>query len=664
MKKLFTIVFLILGISLNAQQLLEIYQIQGSGMTTPYEGQQVRTENNVVTMVLSRSFYMQTPDDRSDNDPNTSDGILVYLGETPNVEVGDMVNVTGTATEYYDFTEISSPSVTVVSHNNPLPTPVRWDENTPSPNQPWPENEIERFEGMLVEFYNGVATSGTNVHGDFWAVAKPQRTFREPGIEYDYQISGLPVFDMNPEKFEIDTYSGEPVLVKGGSVISYVKGCVRYSFGDYGIIPAELQVDTDLTPDAASDQPENQYSVGTLNCHVLTDDATADVPLDVRVAKLSKYIREVMKSPDIVALQEIKNNSVLQTLVNKINSDDPTLNYSGYIEEFDNFSGLNSAFIVRSRITVTNVDLVGETATFTMGGGTYSTFDRPPLLLYAEIGDFAFRVLNVHLRSRNSINDSQDGEFVRAKRHAQSLWVANYIQGIQNNNPTAKVAIVGDYNAFEFTDGYVDVLGQITGDPDPLGALFEVSDIVNPPLVNLTKQTSQSDRYSYCYEGDAQALDHIVLTSSFNNYFRYVKFVHANSDYPENFEGDATTPLASSDHDGVVFRFTTYPNAVDGEGATPVKFELAQNYPNPFNPTTNITYVIARSEATRQSAALPVQLKVYDALGREVATLVNKKQSPGKYSVQFNANKLSSGIYFYTLRAGNFVQTRKMILMK
>ncbi len=113
-------------------------------------------------------------------------------------------------------------------------------------------------------------------------------------------------------------------------------------------------------------------------------------------------------------------------------------------------------------------------------------------------------------------------------------------------------------------------------------------------------------------------------------------------------------------------RYSPMPNGIDdgAENGIPNKFELSQNYPNPFNPTTNITYVIARSEATRQSNELLVQLKVYDALGREVATLVNAKQTPGNYSVKFNASKLGSGIYFYTLRAGNFVQTKKMILMK
>lgn len=87
------------------------------------------------------------------------------------------------------------------------------------------------------------------------------------------------------------------------------------------------------------------------------------------------------------------------------------------------------------------------------------------------------------------------------------------------------------------------------------------------------------------------------------------------------------------------------------------KFELMQNYPNPFNPNTKINYQIAEMSN--------VSLKIYDALGREVKTLVNKIQSPGNYSVDFDAkNGFSSGIYFYRLQSGNFVQTRKMLLLK
>ncbi len=101
------------------------------------------------------------------------------------------------------------------------------------------------------------------------------------------------------------------------------------------------------------------------------------------------------------------------------------------------------------------------------------------------------------------------------------------------------------------------------------------------------------------------------------------------------------------------------PDAVE-ENQIANGFELSQNYPNPFNPTTTIEYSIPVNFSPLQN----VQLKIYDVLGREVATLVNKKQAPGNYSVKFDASNLNSGVYFYTLRAGNFVSTKKMILMK
>ncbi len=96
----------------------------------------------------------------------------------------------------------------------------------------------------------------------------------------------------------------------------------------------------------------------------------------------------------------------------------------------------------------------------------------------------------------------------------------------------------------------------------------------------------------------------------------------------------------------------------------PAEFFLYQNYPNPFNPSTTITYTIPASETLHATSQQLVQLKVYDVLGREVATLVNKKQSPGNYSVTFNAKNLPSGLYFYRLTAGSFSQTKKMLLLK
>jgi len=88
----------------------------------------------------------------------------------------------------------------------------------------------------------------------------------------------------------------------------------------------------------------------------------------------------------------------------------------------------------------------------------------------------------------------------------------------------------------------------------------------------------------------------------------------------------------------------------------PVEFELSQNYPNPFNPTTIINFSVPKTGF--------VTIKVYDLLGREVSKLVNENKPAGNYSVEFNAAKLVSGVYFYRIQAGEFIQTKKLLYLK
>jgi len=107
---------------------------------------------------------------------------------------------------------------------------------------------------------------------------------------------------------------------------------------------------------------------------------------------------------------------------------------------------------------------------------------------------------------------------------------------------------------------------------------------------------------------------------------------------------------------------TTYQNKtnVSGYNNNSAEYSLTQNYPNPFNPSTKINYSIPKMGF--------VTLKVYDILGREVATLVDKEKPAGNYEVEFSAKggatDLSSGIYFYKFQAGDFVETRKMVLLR
>ncbi len=104
------------------------------------------------------------------------------------------------------------------------------------------------------------------------------------------------------------------------------------------------------------------------------------------------------------------------------------------------------------------------------------------------------------------------------------------------------------------------------------------------------------------------------------------------------------------------FWFGDFPVFVESEIIKPLALSLEQNYPNPFNPVTTIKYQIPELSF--------VILKVYDVLGREVVTLVNEEKQTGSYEVEFDATSLSSGIYFYRLQAGSFVETKKMVLIK
>jgi hypothetical protein len=123
---------------------------------------------------------------------------------------------------------------------------------------------------------------------------------------------------------------------------------------------------------------------------------------------------------------------------------------------------------------------------------------------------------------------------------------------------------------------------------------------------------------------------------------------------------------------GIILRTSTGGEpvtSVERNDKFPQDFVLYQNYPNPFNPSTKIKFIIPNDIASVAKQSQLVTLKVFDVLGNEIATLVNEELVAGEYEVTFNVGtsrdlSLSSGIYFYKLQAGSFVETKKMILMK
>lgn len=536
-------------------QTLEIWEIQGDGMSSPYEGQIVTTRDNVVTAIGTDLFFIQTPDARTDGNSWTSDGILVDLGRGPAVSVGDLVHVTGTVRENYGSTELAgTPTVSVVAAGHRLPSVVDFDGQAPTPFQPWPETELERFEGMLVRVGAGKLTAPSDRYGEACLSAGGRRLYREPGILYPGQ-PGLAVWDGNPEGLELDPLGlgGEGVDLAAGTSFRAV-GVLAYAFGAYQLWPTDFEViEAAELPAPVRAPAPGEIAVGTQNLYRLGDPGD-DVPYATRLAKLSRQVLEILESPHVLAVQEVMDLDTLEALADRIAEDDPAVIYHPYLMEGNDFGGIDVGFLVRDPARVLDVSQIGADARLTWDGSLL--FDRPPLVLEAEFsgssGEFEATFVAVHLRSLGGIDDPDDGERVRQKRDEQSRWLADWIQDRQNTDPAEPLIVLGDFNAFEFSDGYVDVMGQVTGEPDPDGALLPAGEDVDPPLVNWLLRLPASDRYSFVFECSAEALDHVVTNRAATGWVRGVAFSRGNADAPNDLELDAATALRSSDHDGLV----------------------------------------------------------------------------------------------------------------
>jgi len=155
----------------------------------------------------------------------------------------------------------------------------------------------------------------------------------------------------------------------------------------------------------------------------------------------------------------------------------------------------------------------------------------------------------------------------------------------------------------------------------------------------------------------------IVLLAT-SNYSKYYAFQKTKTDWNELLPEGNHLGVSVGNNTALVVRHNKiYAFAPDGlnefvpENTIPVKsFSLSQNFPNPFNPSTRIQYQVP--------SISQVVLKIYDVLGNEIATLVNEEQSAGVYEIEFNASKLSSGVYFYRLQADVFSETKKFMLIK
>jgi hypothetical protein len=494
------------------------------------------------------------------------------------------------------MTEIKSPLVVVLGTAYALPAPiVLSDADLPLTGTP---EQLERLEGMRVSIAALRTISPTEAfpqtpaeeadarstsNGVFYGVIEgTPRPFREPGIPMlDPLPSGAPLtvprFDANPERLRVDSDGqiGVSALeVTSGVLLSDVVGVLDYAYRAWTILPDLGSLPMAVPNMAAAPVPApdtNEFTVASFNMERFFDtvnDPGSDVALtpeafDKRLNKASLAIRNIMRMPDILGVQEVENLQTLQALAMKINADAGASNpgYVAYLEEGNDVGGIDVGFLVRSRVTGIDVVQEGKDATYLnpTSGDLELLNDRPPLVLTAEVHGLGVAVpvtvIVNHLRSLSGVEDPVNGR-VRAKRLAQAEFLANLIQARQAANPTERIISVGDYNAFEVNDGYVDVIGSIKGTPTPADyvALAGV-DLVDPDLTDLGDTVSFAERYSYSYDGNAQQLDHIIVNGAALRRFNRLHFARSNADFPESYRSDATRPERLSDHDMPVAYF-------------------------------------------------------------------------------------------------------------
>jgi predicted extracellular nuclease len=599
---------------------VKINQIQGSGATSPLAGQVVITSGIVTLLRTSTNnggaasgFFLQEPTATNDADPNTSEGIFVFTNSVPTAGIGDNVTVTGTVVEFNGLTEISPVSgVTINSTGNGLPDAVVLTttilDPTAAPTQP----QLEKYEGMRMSAASLRTVAPNDSFFDVDTVlGSVPRPLREPGIGISETVppdpsSGnvdccIPRWDENPERLPVDTNgrAGSSLNPYTSNVtFTSVAGPLDFAFGRYRLIPeTSLSASANMSAVPVPTPTSNEFTVAHFNVENFANGTT-------QRQKAALAVRDVMKLPDIIGVIEIFELTGLQALATEINTISPGVNYQPYLVEADSQSGdadQDVGYLVNAnRVTVDSVEQIelpgcmGNAATCNTytdpntGNPAYLN-DRPPLVLRARVqptgANLPVIVIVNHLRSFIDIEAvTGEGPRVRAKRKAQAEFLADLLQDLQSANPTTSVISVGDYNAFQFNDGYTDPISVIKGTPtaDEQMVVDASPDLVNPNFINLIDKLPVAERYSFIFENTAQALDHILVNTVADLRNTRIAFARNNADFPENPAGtylsNATRPERNSDHDMPVAYFSLS-GAVAQAGAVLIS-EFRFNGPN------------------------------------------------------------------------------------
>lgn len=535
--------------------------------------------------------------------------------------VGNLVSVTGIIEEFavkngppsLTVTEISmlkgKDIIQVLSKGNPLPKPVVL---TPGDFLSGTVDQLERYEGMRVQVLEMTAVSPTGgrvtatasseSNGIFFGVLTgTPRPFREPGLDvYDFLFMTdkekenvkkthpkIAPFDANPERIKVETMAqagAQPLDVSTFTELKNITGVLHYGNRNYSLLTdPDTKPIVNVTARIASlpvPKPE-QFLVAGMNLENFFDDAddpanpTDEVvpteALERRMKKISTAVRVYMQMPDVVGVVEAENLAVLKRLAERINADavmggKPDPKYEAHLVEGNDGRGIDNGFLVKSsRVKVVEVKQFGKDDKYKNPVKNEDVFlnDRPPLMLRFSLenpktnAQAEFTVIVNHLKSFTGYNDTRIQEDVRLKKKLQSEFLAKLVQQRQKADPNERIALVGDFNMFQFDDGIMDLIGTIKGKPAPKEAVFLSSeDLVESDLIDLVDLISMGQRYSYSFDGNAQTLDHVIINEQMKKHIAGFAYARLNADFPERDRGDANKVQRFSDHDPAIAFFT------------------------------------------------------------------------------------------------------------
>ncbi len=585
-----------------------IMEIQGGAHLSPLDGALVVT-TGVVTAVAFNGFYLQDP--VGDGDDNTSDAIFVFGGQS-GLAAGDSVSVSGVVAEFIpggagtgnlSITQLSAIDVEVLGAGE-LPTPVEIGKTgrQASPTTVISDSELptnlqsdpavfnpetdaidfwESLEGMLVEVDRPVTVSATRTFNAFssefftlasWgqgAVAPNDARTNRGGIELQADLDNTG--DQNPERVQIQfdgtLYPAEVPVLNIDTRLDDVLGVVGYSFGNFEVNAIEeVRVirDSNLRAETTPFMPlEDQLTVASYNVLNLAGDGS-DVG---QMATVGEHIAVNLAGPDIVALQEVQDDSgeandgtttseqTLAALIAAIEAaGGPT--YVGVdVAPVNNTQGgvpggnIRNAFLYNpDRVSLVDLQDLNSTVLADVYGVSDPTaFDgsRVPLLGVFEFGGEQITVINNHFSSRFGSTPIFGGvqPFVQAgedERAAQSTAINEVVDVLLAADGDANIAVVGDLNTFQWTD---ELLEDLPGGDSESG----------PVLTNLAftslNGNDADDLYSFVFDGNSQLLDHMFVTDSLLGGSTRFDVVHVNVDFAR------VSDDFGSDHEPLLARF-------------------------------------------------------------------------------------------------------------